>query len=140
MDGGDSLDLRQAERQPTRDCGRVLLVEDDDEVAALASEMLDQLGYQVTRAATAAAALGALANGRPVDIVFSDFMMPGGMNGVDLAREIRRRRADLPVVLTCGYAQAAAYEANAVGIRVLLKPYGIDQLSAAFTRHRRKAA
>jgi CheY-like chemotaxis protein len=100
MDRGDSLDLRQAERQPTRDCGRVLLVEDDDEVAALASEMLDQLGYQVTRAATAAAALGALANGRPVDIVFSDFMMPGGMNGVDLAREIRRRRADLPVVPT----------------------------------------
>jgi CheY-like chemotaxis protein len=85
----------------------------------------------VTRASTAAAALGALANGRPVDIVFSDIMMPGGMNGVDLAREIRRRRADLPVVLTTGYAQAAAHEADAAGIRILPKPYGLDQLSAA---------
>jgi CheY-like chemotaxis protein len=46
--------------------------------------MLHQLGYEVTRAASAAAALGALANGRQVDVVFSDIMMPGGMNGVDL--------------------------------------------------------
>jgi signal transduction histidine kinase/ActR/RegA family two-component response regulator len=117
--------------QVSQDAGLVLLVEDDDEVASLASEMLNQLGYEVTRAATAAAALSALTNGRPVDIVFSDIMMPGGMNGVSLAREISRRRADLPVVLTSGYAEAAAREANAAGIRILPKPYRLDELSAA---------
>ena len=67
----------------------MLLVEDDDEVAALVGEMLDQLGYEVTRVASAAAALGALADGRRIDLVFSDIMMPGGMDGVELAREVR---------------------------------------------------
>jgi CheY-like chemotaxis protein len=93
--------------------------------------MLDQLGYEVTRAASATAALGALANGRPVDIVFSDIMMPGGMNGVDLAHEIRRRRGDLPIVLTSGYAEATMQEANAAGVHILPKPYGLDELSTA---------
>lgn len=117
--------------QRNHDAGRVLLVEDDDEVAALTSEMLDQLGYEVTRAASAVAALGALANGRQVDLVFSDVMMPGGMNGVELAREIRRRCAELPVLLTSGYAEAVAREADAEGIHLLAKPYEISQLGAA---------
>jgi signal transduction histidine kinase/ActR/RegA family two-component response regulator len=125
------LDRPRVQPQGAHDARRVLLVEDDDEVASLASDMLDQLGYEVTRAATAAAALGVLANGRAVDIVFSDVMMPGGMNGVDLAREIWRQRADLPVVLTSGYAEAAAREANAAGMRILPKPYCLDELSAA---------
>ena len=100
-------------------------------MAALTSEMLGQLGYDVTRAASAAAALGALANGRRVDLVLSDVMMPGGMNGVELAREIRRRRAELPVVLVSGYAEAVAAQANAEGVHLLSKPYQIGQLSAA---------
>lgn len=114
-----------------RPVGSVLLVEDDDEVAKLASEMLDQLGYEVVRVASATAALGALANGRTIDVVFSDIMMPGGMNGVELAREIRNRRMELPVLLTSGYAEAAALEAKAAGIHILPKPYGLDDLSAA---------
>lgn len=114
-----------------RPVGSVLLVEDDDEVAKLASEMLDQLGYEVVRVASATAALGALANGRTIDVVFSDIMMPGGMNGVELAREIQNRRMELPVLLTSGYAEAAALEAKAAGIHILPKPYGLDDLSAA---------
>ena len=128
---GDALEQPHVERQQAHDVGRVLLVEDDDEVAALASEMLDRLGYEVTRAGSAAAALGALANGRPVDIVFSDIMMPGGMNGLDLAREIRKRRPELPVLLTSGYAEAAAQGANAAGVHILPKPYWLDELSTA---------
>jgi signal transduction histidine kinase/ActR/RegA family two-component response regulator len=111
--------------------GRVLLVEDDDEVAALVSEMLGQLGYDVTRAASGAAALGALADGRSVDLIFSDIMMPGGMNGVELAREIKRRRSDIPVLLTSGYSEAAVHDAEAAGIQILSKPYHIDELAAA---------
>ncbi|MBC9882062.1 response regulator [Bradyrhizobium sp. INPA01-394B] len=111
--------------------GQVLLVEDDDEVAALVGEMLAQLGYDVTRAASAAAALGALADGRSVDVIFSDIMMPGGMNGVELAREVKRRRSDIPVLLTSGYAEASVHEAQMAGIQILAKPYHIEELAAA---------
>lgn len=113
--------------------GLVLLVEDDDEVAALVSEMLDQLGYEVTRAASGAAALGALADGRAIELIFSDIMMPGGMNGVELAREIKRRRSDIPVLLTSGYAEAAVHDAELAGIQILPKPYHIDELAAALS-------
>jgi signal transduction histidine kinase/ActR/RegA family two-component response regulator len=111
--------------------GSVLLVEDDDEVAALVTEMLKQLGYQVLRAASAVAALGALSDGRAIDLVLSDIMMPGDMNGIELAREIRNRRRSLPVLLTSGYAEAAKDAAATEGIPVLPKPYRIDELAAA---------
>jgi signal transduction histidine kinase/ActR/RegA family two-component response regulator len=124
------VDLHVARRRPAS-AGSVLLVEDDDEVAALVSEMLDDLGFQVVRAATAAAALGALANGRRVDLVFSDIMMPGGMNGVELAKEIRARRTDLPILLTSGYSEATKQAAEAQGIRILRKPYQLAELSEA---------
>jgi len=140
-----SFDLPSSERhlidltrvRPKRsNQGQVLLVEDDDEVAALVSEMLGQLGFEVTRAASAAAALGALADGRSVDIVFSDIMMPGGMNGVELAREIRKRRSDIPVLLTSGYSEASAHDADAAGIQILAKPYHIEELAAALSAAR----
>jgi signal transduction histidine kinase/ActR/RegA family two-component response regulator len=119
--------------------GRILLVEDDDEVAALVSEMLGQLGYDVTHAASGAAALGALADGRSVDLVFSDIMMPGGMNGVELAREIKRRRTDLPVLLTSGYSEAAVHDAELAGVQILPKPYHIDELAAALSAAKAEA-
>jgi len=112
--------------------GQVLLVEDDDEVAALAAEMLKSIGFGVTRVASASAALGALANERPVSLVFSDIMMPGGMNGVELAREIRVRRPALPVLLATGYQEAAAGAAKD-GIGVLLKPYSMEELASAIS-------
>ena len=111
--------------------GCVLLVEDDEEVSSLVTGMLEQLGFQVLRTASAEAALGALANDRKVDLVFSDVMMPGGMNGVELAREIRARRSDLPVLLTSGYAEAARQGADEEGLRVLPKPYGLNELANA---------
>jgi CheY-like chemotaxis protein len=100
-------------------------------VAALVTEMLEQLGWLVMRAANARVALGALADDRAVDIVFSDIMMPGGMNGVELAREIRRRRPGLPILLTSGYAGAANGEAEAEDIALLAKPYQLAQLDDA---------
>jgi signal transduction histidine kinase/ActR/RegA family two-component response regulator len=120
--------------------GRILLVEDDDEVAALVGEMLAQLGYEVTRAASGAAALGALADGRGVDMIFSDIMMPGGMNGVDLAREIRKRRSDVPVLLTSGYPGAAVLDAETAGVQILPKPFHLGELAAALDSARSAAA
>jgi signal transduction histidine kinase/CheY-like chemotaxis protein len=111
--------------------GQVLLVEDDDEVAALTVEMINQLGYDTTRVASAEAALGALADKRAIDIVLSDVMMPCRMNGVELAQEIRRRRPELPVLLTSGYAEAASRSAAAHQIRIIPKPYRMDELREA---------
>jgi CheY-like chemotaxis protein len=110
--------------------GHMLLVEDDTEVSALTVEMLSCLGFSVIHVASPEAALGALADGRSVDIVLSDIMMPGGVSGLDLAREIRRRHPDLPVVLTTGYVEAAAGMKE--GEFVLLpKPYSLEALADA---------
>ena len=110
--------------------GQVLLVEDDNEVAALTREMLRYLGFSVVHVASPNAALGALANARSVDIVLSDIMMPGGVSGLELAREIKRRQPNLPVVLVTGYAGAAAsMEDGKFGL--LLKPYTLETLAEA---------
>nr|WP_255486462.1 MULTISPECIES: ATP-binding protein [unclassified Luteimonas] len=113
---------------------RVLLVEDDAEVASLVEEMLRVIGYDVVHAQSAKAALGALADGRRIDLVFSDIMMPGGTSGIELAREIHRRRPGLPVLLTSGFAEIAADEARALEIPVLRKPYALEELRAAVRR------
>ena len=110
--------------------GTVLLVEDDDEVASLVTEMLGELGYRVTRAASAQAALGALADDRDVDLVFSDVLMPGAMNGIDLAKEVRKRRPHMPLLLTSGYS-GDAYKEASENINVLRKPYEIHALDSA---------
>ena len=100
-------------------------------MAATVSEMLDELGYEVTRVASASAALGALANGSKVDVVFSDIMMPGDMDGVDLGRQIRARGDHIPVLLTSGFADAAVRRAESEGFGVLPKPYSLNDLAAA---------
>jgi signal transduction histidine kinase/ActR/RegA family two-component response regulator len=110
---------------------RVLLVEDDDEVASLVAAMLEQLGYAVTRAASARAALEAVGDGRHVDVVFSDVMMPGRMSGVELVRELRRRRPELPALLTSGFAEASRRAADEEGVPILSKPYQISDLAVA---------
>jgi signal transduction histidine kinase/ActR/RegA family two-component response regulator len=110
--------------------GLVLLVEDDHEVAALTCEMLVSLGFEVTHAGSSAAALGALADDRSVDVVLSDIMMPGGMDGLELAREMRRRRPTLPIVLTTGYAESAA-NMESGEFRMILKPYTAEALAEA---------
>ncbi len=110
--------------------GAVLVCEDNDDVAALVVDMLEQLGHRPTRVSTAAAALGALEDGRPVDLLFTDVLMPGGMDGLALAREARRRRPGLPVLLTTGYTGAGA-SAVPHGMPVLRKPYKLADLALA---------
>jgi len=119
--------------------GVVLLVEDDNEVSALTREMLSCLGFSVIHVTNPAAALGALAGPRAVDVVLSDIMMPGGMSGLELAREIRRRYADLPVVLTTGYADAAS-GMQAGEFKLLLKPYSTVALAEALQVEQRRPA
>jgi len=121
---------RPAARGDATRRGVALLVEDDPDVAALTREMLGHLGFDVVAAASPAAALGALANARRVDVVFSDIMMPGGMSGLELGREIRRRHPGLRVVLTTGYSEATT-GMDSAEFALLLKPYTLDGLSRA---------
>jgi signal transduction histidine kinase/ActR/RegA family two-component response regulator len=123
------LSVTAAPNECARGQCRVLLVEDDDNVAQLVGEMLVELGYQTTRAPNALSALEALRLEHGFDIVFSDMIMPGEMNGLELARKITAERPGLPIVLTTGYSASAA-AAAAEGHRLLLKPYRIAALDA----------
>ncbi|TNC13024.1 PAS domain S-box protein [Methylobacterium terricola] len=112
---------------------RVLVVEDNREVGAFATQALAKLGYETVRVADAMQALAALeAGGEPFEVVFSDVVMPG-MNGIDLAREIRRRRPALPVVLTSGYSHVLAADGTD-GFALLPKPYSVADLSRILRR------
>ena len=117
---------------------RILLVEDNPDVATATSGMLEELGYDVLHASDVAAARSALARD-PIDVVLSDIVMPGGANGLDLARDVRRERGSLPIVLATGYsdqAQAAADE----GFAILRKPYGMNDLHDALNATLGRAA
>jgi PAS domain S-box-containing protein len=107
---------------------RILLVEDNDEVGEFSTELLEDLGYAVERAANADSALAILAKDEfAVDLVFSDVIMPG-MNGVELAGIIRQRYPGLPVVLTSGYSNVLAENAHR-GFELIQKPYSVESLS-----------
>ena len=108
--------------------GTVLLVEDNADVAEVGAEYLRQLGYRVRSVNHAQAAIAALRLDANVDLVFSDILMPGGMNGLDLAREIGERFPGIPVLLATGYS-ASAQDAVRQGVVVLQKPYDLDGLS-----------
>jgi CheY-like chemotaxis protein len=109
---------------------RVLVVEDDDAVATVVLDMLRQLGHSGTRVSTIAAALAILADPDQVDLVFSDVLLPGG-SGLDLAREMRQRQINLPIILTSGYGGSLTHRLAAVNLPFLRKPYRIDALGRA---------
>jgi len=105
---------------------RILLVDDDDLVSASAAAMLDDLGYLVVAAGSGEEALGLLTSGIGIDCVLTDHAMPG-MTGLDLAKEIRLRWPDLPVILATGYADAL--EQSVGPMPFLAKPYRLQTLA-----------
>jgi signal transduction histidine kinase len=109
--------------------GRLLLVEDDDAVAASVGHMIRDLGYTYVRRDRAADALAAIEGGERFDLVLSDMIMPGELDGLALARALGDHAPDLPVVLTTGYSEAAT-TAAASTYRLLRKPYRIQDLAA----------
>jgi CheY-like chemotaxis protein len=115
--------------EPPRGGETVLLVEDNLEVQETVGMLLDQLGYRVFRAGSAAAALQLLQSGEAVDLVFSDIVMPGELDGMALARQVKEEYPDIAVLLTSGYAKAVnAREAN---FPILRKPYQLATLARA---------
>ena len=104
----------------------VLVVDDSAEVAEVTSSLFEHLGYDTVYCDSAEAALKYLAEGTKVDLVFSDIVMPGTIDGVGLASEVRSRYPHLPVILTTGYSDAA--QAAPPDLRILRKPFDTEAL------------
>ncbi|MGA7804866.1 ATP-binding protein [Bradyrhizobium sp.] len=111
--------------------GTVLLVEDNPDVASATTSLLEQLGYTVRLVSDAEAALREIER-ESFDLVFSDIIMPGAMDGLGLARRLKVIRPDLPVLLATGYSDAAATVRG--DFSILRKPYEIHQLSQAIAK------
>ncbi len=109
--------------------GTVLVVEDNPEVAEVTATLFEHLGYRVLRAPDANDALARLQQAPGIDLVFTDVVMPGSMNGVALAQEIRRRHPHIPILLTSGYSDAA--HAAETRFALLRKPYDLTALERA---------
>ncbi len=112
-----------AEPMPSPSGANILLVEDEPGVAELAVGLLEGAGFTVTVAENAKAALDVLHGGAPIDLLFSDIMMPGGMNGAELARAVHREFPHVFILLATGYADAAA-DRIAREFPLITKPYG----------------
>ncbi len=111
----------------------VLVVEDNADVGGFSVQALIELGFRPILAGNADEALAELeTDADRFDVVFTDVVMPG-MNGIDLAKEIRHRHPGLPVVLTSGYSHVLAQEGTH-GFELLQKPYSADDLSRVFRR------
>ncbi len=105
--------------------GTILVVEDNEEVRGAAVGLLQQLGYRTFEVNSAAAALEKLGSGVNVDLVFTDIVLPGTIDGLKLAAELQSRYPRIPVLLTTGYARRIASE---LPHRVLRKPYDLIKL------------
>src|SRR5215213_7683341 len=111
--------------------GAVLVVEDDELVADLAAGMLDELGFEPTVVHSAKEALDRLISGERPRLIFSDIIMPGGISGLELARKVRDRYPELPILLTTGYSEQVG---GTHGFHVLQKPYELTSLATALEK------
>ncbi len=116
---------------PYRPTLQVLLVEDDPSVGEMVEAILADLGHEVVRASSAPPALTILEANRQIDLMLTDIIMPGGMNGVELAHAAVALRPGLPVILTSGYSGEILGAAAETPWPLLAKPYPAEALAAA---------
>ena len=113
--------------------GRILVVEDDPDVLDVTVETLRTMGYEVLTAPDAPSALAVLRRERDIDVLFTDVVMPRGMNGLELAREAARMRPDMRVLLASGYSMAVLSSEHGLAgqdeFAFLPKPYRGSELA-----------
>ncbi len=111
--------------QPGPGSETVLVVEDDDLVRRFAREQLESLGYRVVEASDGPSALAAIEREAVVDLLFTDIIMPGGMNGRELADQVREHRPGIKVLFTSGYSDNAIAHQGRLDpdVQLLSKPY-----------------
>ena len=109
----------------------ILVAEDDDEVRDTVVDLLSELGYRVVTAKDAAGALAILHSGMPIDLLFTDVIMPGSMRGPELAKEAKELVPGIVVLFTSGYTQNGIIHDNRMGqgIDLLSKPYSREDLA-----------
>ncbi|WP_267433314.1 PAS domain-containing protein [Sphingomonas sp. GM_Shp_1] len=114
----------------------VLVVEDDAEVRGTVVELLSDLGYRVLKAVDAQSALNVIESGIPIDILFTDVVMPGTLKSPELARKARERLPDIAVLFTSGYTENSIVHGGRLdkGVELLSKPYTREALARKF-RH-----
>jgi len=114
----------------------ILVVEDDELVRSHLVTQLAALGYTVTQAENGQVALRLLDRLDRIDLLFTDVVMPGGLNGKDLAHAARARRPGLKVLFTSGYAENALVQSGRVAgnATLLQKPYRRNEMAAAVRR------
>ncbi len=122
---GESVDIAA---RPMREAKggdeTILMVEDNPDVMEMGSSLLGEMGYHILKATTAGEALAVLKQTPDIDMLFTDIVMPGGMNGVTLANEVRRQRPTMPILLTTGWADRALdHEDDRGGFDLIGKPY-----------------
>jgi CheY-like chemotaxis protein len=124
------IDDRDAMATPSGG-GSILLVEDEELISMMVSDLLRDEGYTVIETGSAPEALSVLASGQPVDLLLTDVGLPG-MNGRELAQEIHRLHPEMPIVLATGYAGGVAKPTDPVGdyMNVIAKPFDLDALIA----------
>jgi CheY-like chemotaxis protein len=123
--------VQEAPETESANGGTVLLVEDNPDVAEVNVAMLEELGYRVRTVGDAAAALEAIGE-ETFDLVVSDIIMAGPMDGLALARTLRERQPGLPVLLVTGYSHAAS--GAGADFIVLRKPFKLAELSRIAAR------
>jgi PAS domain S-box-containing protein len=124
--------LSPATSEPRPGAGTILVVEDDAEVREVAVEILQSLGYRILEARNGQEALELMQSPEPLDLLFTDLVMPGGISGVALARQAQAMRPGLRVLLTTGYAGAEASAADEFPL--IAKPFRSTELSRAIAR------
>jgi CheY-like chemotaxis protein len=123
VDGAEFLPARRS---------RILVVEDDPAVSSTTVAVLEHLGHTAVAVGRATEALEVLLRGQQFDLVFSDVVMPGDMDGIQLAQEIRRSYPTLPILLVTGYSvKLASSTASPCGVDILRKPYSVNALQHA---------
>jgi CheY-like chemotaxis protein len=115
--------------RPAREGEVILVVEDEPALLDLAVESLQDLGYTTLSAENADKALGLLRSTERIDVLFSDILMPGGMNGVQLSVEARRLRPGLKVLLASGYAPTLFGHDVPNDVLLITKPYDQSKLA-----------
>ena len=111
-------------------CETVLLVEDDQGVLEIVTAWMEELGYRVLTAQNGREALSVLKRGEPIDLLFTDLVMPHGISGGELARRARQIRPELKILLGSGYSARISPDAAAASLPILGKPYRQVELAA----------
>ncbi|QNA90330.1 response regulator [Massilia sp. Dwa41.01b] len=122
----DATQPASAEEQASKP--RILVVEDNEDVRELAESVLGGAGYAVMAVPSGEQALALLTEGKEVDLIFTDVMMPGGMNGLQLADQVRARRPDTPILITTGYMDELPAVSRTQPFDILTKPYHQEEL------------